>query len=295
LGTDGGGSIREPSALTGLFGIKAQFARVPVFPEAATPTLAHVGVMARTVRDAALLLATIAGPDTRDPFSVAESAPDFFGACDRAVKGLRIAWSPSLGYAEPAREVLEITHQAVVVFESLGCHVDLVEKVIDDPIDLWTSEFYAGIGTRLKKQYRETPQLLDPALVAVIRQALDQPLDVYYANVFKRYAFRETMRRFFEKYDLLLTPQTPIPAFDVAIDVPREFPTRNICSWQYYTYPFNLTGQPAASVPAGFTADGLPVGLQIVARINREIDIFAAAAAFEQARPWAHRQPPSFA
>jgi aspartyl-tRNA(Asn)/glutamyl-tRNA(Gln) amidotransferase subunit A len=295
LGTDGGGSIREPSALTGLFGIKAQFARVPVFPEAATPTLAHVGVMARTVRDAALLLATIAGPDTRDPFSVAESAPDFFGACDRPVKGLRIAWSPSLGYAEPAREVLEITHQAVVVFESLGCHVDLVEKVIDDPIDLWTSEFYAGIGTRLQKQYRETPQLLDPALVAVIRQALDQPLDVYYANVFKRYAFRETMRRFFENYDLLLTPQTPIPAFDVAIDVPREFPNRNICSWQYYTYPFNLTGQPAASVPAGFTADGLPVGLQIVARINREIDIFAAAAAFEQARPWAHRQPPSFA
>lgn len=294
LGTDGGGSIREPSALTGLFGIKAQFARVPVFPAAATPTLAHVGVTARTVRDAALLLATIAGPDTRDPFSVAELVPDFLAACDSPVKGLRIAWSPTLGYAKPTPEVCNITQNAVAIFESLGCHIELVENVFEDPVDLWSSEFYAGIGTRLKTQYRETPHLLDPALVDVLRDALDQPLDAYYANVFKRYAFRETMRRFFEKYALLLTPQTPIPAFDVGIDVPHEFPDRNICSWQYYTYPFNLTGQPAASVPAGFTADGLPVGLQIVARINRETDIFAAAAAFEQAQPWAHRRPPEF-
>lgn len=296
LGTDGGGSVREPSALCGLFGIKAQFARVPVFPTSATPTLAHVGPLARTVRDAALLLTAIAGFDARDPFSVAENVPDFVAACERPIKGMRIAWSPTLGYAQPTAEVVATTEAAVAVFESLGCHVELVERVVDeDPAELWISEFYAGIGTRLKKQYQETPDLLDPALLDVLHLALDQPFATYYGNVFKRYALRESMRRFFENYDLLLTPQTPVPAFDVGADVPREFPDRNICSWQYYTYPFNLTGQPAASVPAGFTKDGLPVGLQIVARINRETDIFSAAAAFERARPWADRRPSQFA
>ena len=137
--------------------------------------------------------------------------------------------------------------------------------------------------------------MLDPALLEVLHRALDQPFATYYGHVFKRYALRESMRQFFGNYDLLLTPQTPVPAFDVGVDVPREFPDRNICSWQYYTYPFNLTGQPAASVPAGFTKDGLPVGLQIVARINHESDIFSAAAAFERARPWADRRPPQFA
>ena len=295
LGTDGGGSIREPSALTGLFGLKAQFARVPVFPTAATPTLAHVGPIARTVRDAALLLTAIAGYDARDPFSVAEPVPDFLAACERPVKGMRIAWSPTLGYAKPASEIVAITQRAAAVFESLGCHVELVERVFDeDPVELWTSEFYAGIGTRLNKQYLEVPHLLDPALLDMLHAALEQPLGAYYGNVFRRYALRESMRRFFGKYDLLLTPQTPIAAFDVGIDVPHEFPDRNICSWQFYTYPFNLTGQPAASIPAGFTTEGLPVGLQMVAGLNREVDIFSAAAALELARPWAARRPPVF-
>jgi len=211
------------------------------------------------------------------------------------VKGMRIAWSPTLGYAKPAREVLDLAQRAASVFESLGCHIDLIESVIEDPADLWSSEFYAGIGTRLKKQHQETPHLLDPALAQMLHHALELPLDVYYASVFKRYEFRETMRRFFQNYDLLLTPQTPVAAFDVGIDVPHQFADRNLCSWQYYTYPFNLTGQPAASIPVGFTAQGLPVGLQLVAGINREIDIFAAAAAFEQAQPWAHHRPPEFA
>lgn len=142
LATDAGGSIREPCAFTGLFGIKPQFARVPVFPPSAAPTLAHVGPLARTVRDAALLLTVIAGHDRRDPFSVAEPVPPFLDACERPVEGMRIAWSPALGYAKPSREVLAIAGQAVAEFESLGCEVDLVEKVMDeDPAQLWTAEF----------------------------------------------------------------------------------------------------------------------------------------------------------
>jgi Asp-tRNA(Asn)/Glu-tRNA(Gln) amidotransferase A subunit family amidase len=292
LGTDGGGSIRIPSSLCGLFGIKAHFGRVPVFPTAATPTLAHVGPMARTVRDAALLLTAVSGFDARDPASVAAEVPDYLGACEQSPKGLRIAWSPTLGYARPTREVAEIADRAVRVFGELGCRVDLVEKVFDDPIDLWMAEFYAGVGTRLKKTLREQREIVDPAVAAVLDKALDQTIDEYYGRVFARYEFRERVRQFFEQFDLLMTPTLPVAAFDLGRDVPPELEGANIVSWVSYTYPINLCGLPAASVPCGFTQDGLPVGLHIVAGALRETDILRAAAAFEAARPWAHRKPP---
>lgn len=295
LATDGGGSIRIPCSLTGLFGIKAQFGRVPVYPVAATPTLAHVGPIARTVRDAALLLSVISGHDRRDPFAVAGPVPDFLGACDQPVRGMRIAWSRTLGYANPDPEVAEIAQRAAKVFADLGCEVDEVEKPIDeDPIDLWVSEFYAGVGVRLKKQLTEQRELLDPAVAHVLKDALRQTSEEYYAKVFRRYELREKMRVFFEQYDLLLTPALPCAAFDVGLNMPPQHADRSIVSWVYYTYPFNLTGQPAASIPAGFTRRGLPVGLQMVAKINHEVDIFRAAAAFEAARPWADRKPPEF-
>jgi aspartyl-tRNA(Asn)/glutamyl-tRNA(Gln) amidotransferase subunit A len=292
LGTDGGGSIRIPCSLCGLFGIKAQFGRVPVFPVAATPTLAHVGPMARTVRDAALLLTVVSGFDARDPASVATEVPDYLAACDRPLSGLRIAWSPTLGYARPTREVVEIAETAARLFEELGCSVELVETVFDDPIELWMAEFYAGVGTRLKKTLTEQRELIDPAVAAVLDNALDQTIDQYYERVFQRYAFREKVRQFFERFDLLLTPTTPTVAFDLGRDVPQELESDNIVSWVAYTYPFNLCGLPAASIPCGFTQAGLPVGLHIVAKALCETDIFGAAAAFEAAHPWADRKPP---
>ncbi|MEX2126871.1 MAG: amidase family protein [Xanthobacteraceae bacterium] len=291
LGTDGGGSIRIPSSFCGLFGIKAQFGRIPVFPAAATPTLAHVGPMARTVRDAALLLTAISGFDGRDPASVAADVPDYLGACERSPKGLRIAWSPTLSYARPTREVADITGKAARAFEQFGCSVELVEKVFDDPIDLWMAEFYAGVGTRLKKTLIEQREIIDPAVAAVLDKALDQTVDEYYERVFARYEFREQARQFFEKFDLLMTPTTPVVAFDLGRDVPLELEGANIVSWVAYTYPFNLCGLPAASVPCGFTQAGLPVGLHIVGKALRETDILCAAAAFEAARPWADKKP----
>ena len=291
LGTDGGGSIRIPSALCGLFGIKAHFGRVPVFPAAATPTLAHVGPMARTVRDAALLLAAVSGFDARDPASVSAEVPDYLSACDQSPKGLRIAWSPTLGYARPTHEVADITGKAARVFEEFGCKVELVEKVFDDPIELWMAEFYAGVGTRLKKTLTEQRELLDPAVAKVLDGALDQTIDQYYARVFARYEFREKVRQFFDKFDLLLTPTLPVAAFDLGRDVPPELPDTNIVSWVSYTYPINLCGLPAASVPCGFTQAGLPVGLHLVGRALGETDILRAAAAFEAARPWADKKP----
>lgn len=298
LGTDGGGSIRIPASLSGLFGIKAQFARVPIFPVSATPTLAHVGPLAKTVRDAALLLSVISGHDARDPFAVAGPVPDYLGACGQSVKGMRIAWSETLGYARPDPEIVEITRRAAAVFAELGCTVVEVDKVLDnDPVDLWISEFYAGVGVRLKKVLAEQRDLLDPAVADVLRAALDQTSEEYYTKVFRRYELREKLRAFFDNYDLLLSPATPTAAFDVGLNTPPALTDRNIVSWVYYTYPFNLTGQPAASIPVGFTREGLPVGLQMVGRINSEVDIFRAAAAYEAARPWAERYPapPRFA
>jgi Asp-tRNA(Asn)/Glu-tRNA(Gln) amidotransferase A subunit family amidase len=291
LGTDGGGSIRIPASFCGVFGLKAQFGRVPVFPTSATPTLAHVAPMARTVRDAALLLGVISGFDARDPASVSEPVPDFLTACEGPVEGMRVAWSPTLGYARPTPEVLNLAEGAAQKFEALGCSIELVEEVFDDPIGLWNAEFFASAGTRLGNALHTSRDLLDPAVAEVLDEALNQTIDEYYSKVFRRYELRERVRRFFETYDLLLSPTLPVVPFGAGVNVPPELPDRNVVSWVFYTYPFNLTGNPAASIPCDFTREGLPVGLQMVAGVNKETDILRAAAAFESAHPWAHRKP----
>jgi aspartyl-tRNA(Asn)/glutamyl-tRNA(Gln) amidotransferase subunit A len=294
LGTDGGGSIRIPCCLTGLAGIKAQFGRVPVWPHAAAPTLSHVGPMARTIADAALLLMSIAGYDARDPAAVAGPLPDLMAACEAGAGGLRIAYSRTLGYARPDADVVRVLGAAAKSFEALGCVVEPVEAVFEsDPVDIWSAEFYAAIGTRLAPVLATKRDLLDPAVVDILETALRQDLRSYYTTVFARYALRERMRLFFERYDLLLSPVLPVAALDVGKNVPDHLADRNLVSWVYYTYPFNLTGQPAATVCAGF-ADGMPVGLQLVGRALGEYDVVRAAAAFEQARPGPMPSPPGF-
>jgi aspartyl-tRNA(Asn)/glutamyl-tRNA(Gln) amidotransferase subunit A len=248
LGTDGGGSIRVPASFTGLAGIKATFARVPIWPAAATPTLAHVGPLARNVRDAALLLEAIAGFDPRDAFSGAPPMPDLVKECDRGIRGLRIAWSPTLGYARPDAEVVRIVGRAARRLEELGAHVELVEKVFErDPGDLWTAEFYAGVGTRLRPALEKQRHLLDPAVAEILEQALGQDMRDYYDKVFQRYALRDAMRTFFERYDLLVSPVLPVASLDAGQNMPAHLADRNLVSWAFYGYPFNLTGQPAAS------------------------------------------------
>jgi Asp-tRNA(Asn)/Glu-tRNA(Gln) amidotransferase A subunit family amidase len=292
LGTDGGGSIRIPAAMTGLFGVKAQFGRVPVFPVAANPTLAHVCPIGRDVRDVALLLGVLSGYDARDPHSVPVAAPDYLAACDRDPRTLKIAWSPSFGYAAPDAEVCAIAEAAARTFTELGCVVEEVDAPLGpDPAEMWTAEFYAGVAARLAPTLRERRELLDPEVATTVEQALTMDAETYGRAVQMRYAFRENARKFFADYDLLLSPTLPVAGVDVGVSIPPRFEDRNLVTWVCYTYPFNLTGQPAASVPAGFTRRGLPVGLQLVARAYREDDLFAAAAAFEAARPWAQHKP----
>jgi aspartyl-tRNA(Asn)/glutamyl-tRNA(Gln) amidotransferase subunit A len=292
LGTDGGGSIRIPCCFTGLAGIKGQFGRVPVWPVSATTTLAHVGPLARTMQDAALLFMAIAGYDVRDPFAVAGPVPDLLAACDAGTKGKagakgpRIAYSRTLGFAKPDEDVLRVVDRAARQFFTLGYEVDHFEFVFDrDPVEIWSAEFYAGIGTRLRPFLEKQRELLDPAVAEILEAALRQDLRTYYATVFERYALREKMRAFFERYDLLLSPVLPVSSLEAGKNVPDHLRSRNLVSWVYYTYPFNLTGQPAATVCAGLTPDGTPVGLQLVGRPHAEADVVRAAAAYERSQP----------
>ena len=281
IGTDGGGSIRIPASLTGLFGIKANFGRVPVYPVSATPTLAHVGPLCRNVEDACTILKIISGSNWKDPFSVSEGVPNFNEEIKKKKK-FKIAWSPTLGYAKPEKEILDKLNKAVDNIKSLGHEVDLIDNIFDkDPVYLWNAEFYAGVGTKLKQVIEKSPDLIDPPILEVLKIAITQEMGSYYGSVFERYAIREKMRMFFEKYDLLITPTLPCPAFKAGQNVPENFPDRNIVSWVYYTYPFNLTGQPAASINAGFSSKNLPIGMQIISKTNKEIDILNLAKHFE--------------
>ena len=257
-----------------------------VWPVSATTTLAHVGPMARTVEDAALLFMTCAGYDQRDPYSLAGPPPDLLAACKRDVRDLRVAYSPTLGYARCDAEVLRVIDTAAKQFEKLGCAVDLVEQVFErDPVEIWSAEFYAGAGTRLRPFLESKRELIDPAVADILEQALRQEPRDYYTKVFERYALRDRLRPFFERYDVLLSPVLPVTSLDTGKNVPGHLGDRNLVSWVYYTYPFNLTGQPAATVCAGIAADGMPVGLQIVGRALGEADVVRAAAAYERSQP----------
>ncbi len=212
--------------------------------------------------------------------------PDVLGAAQASVKGLRVAYSPTFGYAKPEPAVLAVVERAVQTLETLGCHVEQVDQLLSkDPIDLWTAEFYAGVGIRLRDFVENKRDLLDPAVADVLEDALSQDMRSYYTKVFERYAFRDEVRSLFEKYDVIVSPVVPVTSLDVGMNIPSHLADRNLVSWVYYTYPFNLTGQPAGSVCAGIAADGMPVGLHIVGRAMGEYDVVRLGAAYERSQP----------
>jgi aspartyl-tRNA(Asn)/glutamyl-tRNA(Gln) amidotransferase subunit A len=186
-----------------------------------------------------------------------------------------------------------VTKAAVERLSELGAVVEEVETVFEtDPADLWIAEFYAGVGTRLRSVVENQRDLLDPSVAVVLEAALGQEMRAYYETVFARYALREEMRRFFERYDVLLSPVLPVSSLDAGLDMPAHLSDRNLVSWVFYTYPFNLTGQPAAAVCAGLDGDGMPVGLQVVGRSLGEADVVRVAAAVERVRPDVNLVPP---
>jgi len=297
VGTDGGGSIRIPSSFNGVFGLKPSLGRVAVYPPSPVAILVHVGPMTRTVRDAALMLNAMAGPDERDLLSLPADSTDYLTASESGIRGLRVAWSPTLGYAKVDAEVARLTETAAKVFENdLGCRLEAADPGFESPWSFFSTLWVTSYGLRLGTLLPEWESRMDPDLVTLVKKMGDVGTTDYAEAMVRRAALWDVTRKFFDRYDLLLTPTLPVPPFDVGrIDppgVPRDAAGMiPFADWVPFTYPWNLTGQPAASVPCGFTGDGLPVGLQIVGRRFADAAVLRAAAAFEQARPWADRRP----
>jgi aspartyl-tRNA(Asn)/glutamyl-tRNA(Gln) amidotransferase subunit A len=290
-GTDGAGSIRIPAAFCGIVGHKPSFGRVPVYPTAID--LAVTGPMARTVHDAALLLEVMAGPDERDRHSLPDDGVDYAAECAGGVAGWRVAWSPDLGYAPVDPEVRALAEAAARRFADLGAVVEEAHPGFADPREIINVLFYAQVGAQVAGLPPERQALLDPGLAAVLDGMGGLTANDYIAMAMRRNDFWQPVRRFFERYDVLLTPTLPITAFEVGGEGPTEVAGRAVgrLGWTPFTFPFNLTGQPACTVPCGRTSEGLPVGLQIVGRRNDDASVLRAAAAFEEAAPWAHDWP----
>jgi aspartyl-tRNA(Asn)/glutamyl-tRNA(Gln) amidotransferase subunit A len=283
VGSDAGGSIRIPAAFCGIFGLKPSFGRVASYPPSAFGDVAHVGPMTRTVADAALMLDAIKGPDSRDWYSLPDDGVAYRERVGGgSLKGKRVALSPTLGYAEPAPEVHAAVERAAAVFAELGAIVEPADPFRESPKPIFEPLALGGFWALLCAQTPEKIALMDPGLVAECRrgEAVTQP--EYVAAVVKRAALGATLRQFFDRYDLLLSPTMPIPA---AYADPRNDGApnpNNFKDWMPYTYPFNLTKNPSASIPCGF-ADGLPIGLMVTGPLYDDLTVLRACAAYEAA------------
>lgn len=284
IGTDGGGSIRIPAGFTGVYGIKPSFGRVPAAPLSPFGTVSHVGPITRTVTDAALMLTVIAEPDARDWHALPYDGRDYRIGLDDGVKGLRIAFSENLGYVSLNAEVAAIVAKAVDVFVDLGAHVELLDPGFKNPWDTFIQLWFAGAANLTRSFSAEQRALLDPGLAEIAAKGADISLMDYLAAVNQRGALGQCMNLFHERCDLLLTPTLPIPAFTAGQDTPQGAQGGCWVDWTPFSYPFNLTQQPAASVPCGLTKSGLPVGLQIVGPRYGEALVLRASRAFEALR-----------
>ncbi len=291
-GSDAVCSIRTPASFCGIFGLKPQYGRIP------SPTVgldvAHLGPMTRTVRDAALMLNAMAGPDEHDRQSLPASGVDYLAACDGGIAGLRVAWSADLGFMTVDPEVRAIATAAARRFADLGCTVEEAHPGFADPRHAINVLFHGLLAGRYAAQLAEHRDLLDPALAEILARYRDLGVtEIMQAQTEREQLWQQTWP-FFEKYDLLLTPTVACPPFGLNRFGPETIDGHPVEGWQWTaaTYPFNLTGQPAATVPCGWTANGLPVGLQIVGRRSDEATVLRASAAFELVFPWADRVPP---
>ncbi len=295
MGSDGGGSIRIPASFCGVFGFKPSFGRVPQYPDfPGWETLGHTGPITRTVADAALAMEVIAGRDDRDPSSLPDTGLRYLPFPGTDLKGLRVAWSQDLGYAPLDPQVLKITEAAVKTFTTLGATVEIATPEVSSPEDAFTTIVAARMATVFQDKMAEWGERITPALARFIQRNRDKSATEYIEACFEQLKYWQGIRPFFEKYDLLLTPTVTVPPFELGIFGPGEIDGRKTSplEWMAFTYPFNMTGQPAASVPCGWTDNGLPVGLQVAGRRFDDATVLRAAFAFEQASPWADRRPP---
>ncbi|MFC0848171.1 amidase [Streptomyces noboritoensis] len=281
LGTDGGGSVRIPAAFCGVLGLKPTYGRVPMFPPSPFGSLAHIGPLARDAADTALLLDVISGADWRDWSANAHTEPVSPGLAE-GVKGLRIAYSPSFGGQVAVRpEVAAAVRAAVTRLAGLGAYVEEADPDFADPVAAFHTLWFTGAARIVERLPSERRAALEPGLREIAEQGARYTALDYLAALDVRAALGYRMARFHHTYDLLVTPTLPITAFEAGAELPKGSGLRRWTGWTPFTYPFNMTCQPALTVPVGADAAGLPIGLQLVAARHRDDLVLRAAFALE--------------
>ncbi|MEW2389677.1 amidase [Streptomyces venezuelae] len=284
LGTDGGGSVRIPAAFCGIFALKPTYGRVPLYPASPFGTLAHVGPMTRDAADAALMMEVISGPDDRDWSQLGPVAGSFRAGLDGGVRGLRVAYSPSLGGQVAVRPaVAAAVRRAVESLAAQGAYVEEADPDFSDPVEAFHTLWFSGAARVVQHLAPAQRELLDPGLREVCGQGARYSALDYLAAVDIRMALGRRMGHFHSTYDLLVTPTLPITAFEAGVEVPKGSGHRRWTGWTPFTYPFNLTQQPAATIPCGADDDGLPIGVQVVAARHADAVVLRAAQALYDA------------
>jgi aspartyl-tRNA(Asn)/glutamyl-tRNA(Gln) amidotransferase subunit A len=242
--------------------------------------------MTRTVGDAALMLNVLSRPDARDWWSLPYDARDYTHGLEDGVAGLRIAFSPTLGDVSVDPEVARLVEEAAQVFVELGAEVEDAQLPFDSTRELFRIHWHAGAASLLRDFTEEQRAHMDPGLREIAEDGRQIALLDYLKAGRERAALGRAMRLFHETYDLLLTPSLPITAFTAGQEMPDGHPGSRWFDWAPFSNPFNLSQQPAISVPCGLSEEGLPVGLQIVGPMHDDAIVLRAARAFERARPW---------
>jgi aspartyl-tRNA(Asn)/glutamyl-tRNA(Gln) amidotransferase subunit A len=287
LGTDGAGSLRIPATFTGVVGMKPSFGQVPVYPALLLNVLSHQGPITRTVADAARMLSVIAQPDLRDMAAWNTPAPDFTQRLDDGIGGLRIAWSPRLGHVTTLDAQIEAaTHQAARALQEQGAIVEAADPPLERAHDLIRAMWWPVAAAIVDAVPPERRAEMDPGFVAIAERGRRYTIADYLAAYTARAELHTAMVRFHERYDLLLTPAMPVTALKAGREMPDagDFGD-DWLNWSPYTYPFNLTQQPAASVPCGLARNGLPIGVQIVGALRADAVVLRAARAIERELP----------
>jgi aspartyl-tRNA(Asn)/glutamyl-tRNA(Gln) amidotransferase subunit A len=283
LGTDAGGSIRIPAAFSGVFGLKPTFGRVAMYPASAFGDVSHVGPMSRSVADAALMLDAMKGPDSRDWYSLPADGVSYYAQLDEgSMKGKRVALSPTLGYAEPSPAVRAAVESAANVFADMGAIVELADPFPQSPLPIFETLALGGFWALLRSMSPEKVAVMDPGLVATCRAGEAVTQEQLVEALGKRAALGAALRQFFDRYDILLSPTMPITAAYAEPHGDGQPDPTNYREWLTYTWAFNLTRNPSASIPCGF-ADGLPIGLMVTGPLYDDLGVLQACRAYEDA------------